>query len=141
MPLDAEPYPALSEPLGGVLALLGAIFEPGIAAVYLRGGLVSFAPILESPFCYVPHDVIVPGILTVADLCDLAATLAPNPLKMRGLVDGLNQRIPQENAMPAYDTTRAAYSEAGASESFVLEEEGTPEDETARWLLACLRAA
>jgi hypothetical protein len=60
VPFDAEPFPRLCEPLGGLLALFGGLFED-IRAIYLCGGLIGYASLLESPFCYVPHDAIVPG--------------------------------------------------------------------------------
>ena len=41
----------------------------------------------------------------------------------------------------AFEVTRWAYEEAGAAGSFVLEEEGTPEEDAIRWLLAHLQAA
>jgi hypothetical protein len=140
VPFDAEPFPILAEPLGGFLALLGALFEPGIAAVYLCGGLTGFASVLESPYCYVPHDVIVPAILKVGDLPDLAASLAPAPLRAADLVDGLNRRVAREDAMVAYEVTRSAYEAAGAADSFVLDTPSAPPQETAGWLLDRLRA-
>jgi hypothetical protein len=83
VPFDAEPFPGLCEPLGGLLALFGGLFED-IRALYFCGGLVSYASVLESPFCYIPHDAIVPGALTAGDLCDVAASLVPRPLPASG---------------------------------------------------------
>ena len=53
--------PDQAEPLGGLLALLGGLFEDDVRAVAVRGGLVSYASLLDSPFFYVPHDAVVPG--------------------------------------------------------------------------------
>ena len=92
VPLDADPFPHQAEPLGGLLALFAALFEDGVRAVYVRGGLTGFESLLQSPFFYVPHDALIPGALTAGDLCDVAAALAPRPLRMEGLVDGLEPR-------------------------------------------------
>jgi hypothetical protein len=85
-----------AEPLGGLMALLGALYEPSIHAVEVNGGLVSFASVLDDTFAYVPQDVIIPGILEVGDLADVEAALAPRPLRVTGLVDGLDRLVPEE---------------------------------------------
>ena len=98
VPLGVDEFPDLAEPLGGLLALFGGLFEDGVRAVYVRGGLTGYHSLLQSPFCYVPHDVVVPGALTAGDLCDVAAALAPRPLRLEGLVDGLNREVPARGA-------------------------------------------
>jgi hypothetical protein len=40
-----------------------------------------------------PQDVIVPGILETADVADIVAALAPQPVLLEGLVDGRNHRL------------------------------------------------
>jgi hypothetical protein len=37
VPLDVDPFPHLAEPLGGLLACFGALFEDDDRAVYVRG--------------------------------------------------------------------------------------------------------
>src|SRR5262249_60155991 len=49
VPLEVDPFPARAEPLGGLLALLGALFEEDIRAVSIHGGLVSSLSVLERP--------------------------------------------------------------------------------------------
>src|SRR5262249_62224637 len=66
--------------------------------------------VLQGPFCYLPHDGVVPGVLTVGDLCDTAAALAPRPVWLEGLVDGLNREVPAERLTRVYEPARAAYS-------------------------------
>jgi dienelactone hydrolase len=82
-----------AEPLGALLALLTALYEDGVRAVGARGGLVSFLSVLEDRFCYVPLDVIVPGILQAGDVPDMTAALAPRPVRLDGLVDGRNRPV------------------------------------------------
>ena len=81
---------------------------------------------------YVPHDVVVPGILTTGDLDDLAATLAPRPLWLDSLVDGMNRLVPKESLANRYRSTGAAYQATRAAESLRI---GTHTGESvARWL-------
>ena len=49
VPLDADPFPHQAEPLGGLLALFTALFEDGVRAVYVRGGLTGFESLLRRP--------------------------------------------------------------------------------------------
>lgn len=92
VPPDAAKQPDQAEPLGGLLALLVALYEDDVVAVHARGGLVSYESLLASPFLYVPHDVLVPGVLAAGDVSDVTAALAPRPVRYVGAVDGLNRR-------------------------------------------------
>jgi hypothetical protein len=86
-----------AEPLGGLLALLGALYEDDVRTVALKGGLVSYLSVLADNFAYVPNDVIVPGILEAGDLSDVAGALASRPLRLEGLVNGRNQAVPESD--------------------------------------------
>jgi len=132
VPLDADKQPHLAEPLGGLLALFGALYEDDVKAVYVRGGLDGYRSVLSSPFVYVPHDVIVPGALTAGDLCDVAAALAPRPLRLEGLVDGLDCTVKADALARTYEPARAAYRAAKAERNLQLTDEPPS---AARWLL------
>jgi cephalosporin-C deacetylase-like acetyl esterase len=80
-----------AEPLGGLLALLGGLYEDKVSTIAARRGLAAYSSVLEDQFAYVPNDVIVPGILEVADVADIAAALAPRPLLIENFVDGRNR--------------------------------------------------
>jgi hypothetical protein len=88
--------------------------------VYAHGGLGELRSVLASPFVYAPHDALVPGALTVGDLPDLAAALAPQPVRLEGLVDGANRPLPEAAARDAYRPALAAYKEAGRAMNFSL---------------------
>jgi len=92
------------------MALFGALFEDDVRAVFVRRGLVAFEAILCSHFCYVPHDTIVPGALTVGDVCDVAAALAPRPLRFEGLVDGRDCVVTEPELRRWLEPTRQAYA-------------------------------
>src|SRR5262249_16295770 len=63
VPWDAPKTPHPAEPLGGLLALLGGLFDDGVAGVYVHGGLVNYLSMPDGPFCYVAPDTVVPGAL------------------------------------------------------------------------------
>jgi dienelactone hydrolase len=136
VPLDADPLPDQSEPLGGLLALFGGLFED-VQAVCARGGLIGYASLLDSPFVYVPYDAVVPGALTAGDLNDVAAALAPRPLRLEGLVNGVNQLAGTEALALTLEPVLAAYRSAPERLQFLRK---APEsDPPGRWLLARLR--
>jgi dienelactone hydrolase len=124
--------PAQSEPLGGLLALFGALFEDDVFAVSARGMLTGYASLLDDVFCYVPHDAVVPGALTAGDLCDVAAALAPRPLRMEGLVDGRNCAAPEKAVNALFEPVIRAY--AKVPDRLVLALEAG--DDIASWLVA-----
>ena len=92
VPLEIDDEPDHSEPLGATLALLAKLFDGDIRAVVARGGLVSVRSLLDSPFVYVPHDFVVRGLLSAGALPDVAAAIAPRPLRVEGLFNGTNRR-------------------------------------------------
>ncbi len=120
VPPDAADPPALAEPLGGTLALLGALYEDDVRAVYAHGGLGGFRALLDRPFVHVPHDALVPGAATAGDLGAVAAALAPRPVRLDGLVDGVNRRLPPAALDGPFAATRAAYRAAGAADRLNL---------------------
>ncbi len=125
--------PALSEPAGALLALLGALYEDGVGSVYTRRGLIGYRSVLESPYVYIPHDVVVPGVLTLGDVCDLAGALAPRSLRMEGLVDGLGRSVSADAARTIYRPALEIYREVEAGERIEISREATS---PARWLLS-----
>lgn len=139
IPLGIAEEPALSEPGGALLALLAALYEKDVRAVYVRGGLTGFESVLHSQFCYLPYDVVIPGVLTAGDLCDVAAALAPRPVRLEGLVDGLNRRADLKTIASEYEPARQAYKAAAAAGNLIM---GDPADEVAvaRWLINSLRS-
>lgn len=87
---------------------------------------------------YFPHDAVVPGALTAGDLADIAAAIAPRPLRLAGLVDGLNRRVSAQTAAQAFDVAFPAYRAAGATNQFAIEEEDQRSGEDTRaagWML------
>jgi pimeloyl-ACP methyl ester carboxylesterase len=106
-PLDAK-QPHQAEPAGALVALLTALYEDDVRGVYVRGGLVSYQSLLDSPFLHVPHDALLPGVLTIGDLPDLVTLLSPRPVRLDGLVDSLNRRVADKDLKAAYAPALAA---------------------------------
>lgn len=138
VPHASSTRPAQAEPLGGLLALLIALFEDDVRAVFAQGGLSDYQSVLQGQFCYLPHDAIVPGILTIGDLPETAVALAPRPLWLAGLVDGHNQEVSAKELARRYDSARAVYGRLTADR---LRVSGKPrEEEIVRWLTTQARA-
>jgi len=111
----------VASPLGAHLALLTALFDPGINAVAVRGGLISYLSLLESNFNYVPPDIVVSRLLEVADIADIAAELNPTPLFLSAPVTGRNYLASQAEINEALQAARKAY---GSSVNLRLEAGG-----------------
>jgi hypothetical protein len=133
---DDAALPAQSEPLGGLLALLTGLYEDGVQAIYIRGGLAGFRSVLEGHVVLIPHDVIVPGVLTTGDLSDVAAVLAPRSLRLEGTVDGWNRRLGERQVRVAYQLAIDVYREHKAPTGISIQEETAS---PARWLLSELQ--
>ena len=125
-----------SEPLGASLALLAALYEDDVVAVAAQRGLAGYLSLLEAPFVYAPMDSVVPGILEVGDLADVAAALAPRPLLLAGMVNGRNVRLETSELEHTFRPVTAAFAAAGAAGRLTLAAE--PRD-AAAWLRRQLR--
>lgn len=140
MPHGVDGRPPGAEPLGGLLALLGSLYDDDVRAGFIHRGLSSFSSALQGPFCYLPHDCMVPGVLTAGDISDLAAVLAPRPMRLSSLVDGRNRKVARPAGEKVYASTRAAYASTPNDESFILEVTPPNANQLARWLAGALRA-
>ena len=139
VPLDAARFPDQAEPLGGLLALLGGLFEEDVRAVVVSGGLLGYRSLLDSPFLYVPHDALVPGVFSAGDVCDLAAALAPRGLWVEALVDGLNREVTAARTAREFAPVRTVYRSLKAASQLRLEKKGETRRPAIRWLLSQFR--
>ena len=85
-----------------VPALFAAALEPAVGALYLAGGLVSFADIVATEDYKQPFGNFVPNLLTHTDLPDLAASIAPRRVVLGGVVNGAGQRVAPDGVRNAY---------------------------------------
>lgn len=142
IPLDAEKQPRLAEPLGHLLALLGGLYEPELAAVVsARGGLVSLASLLESPFPCIPHDALIPGALLAGDFDDLSAAIVPRPMWIGGLVEQHNHpaETPGQEGQRSLLPRTVKASRAAASTNFVIRPDDQPGPDLTAWLIERLK--
>ena len=133
-PLKTDHPPHLAEPMGQLVAFLGALFEEDVKAVLARRGLVGFASVLAAPFCYIPHDVHLPGVLEVGDISDVAAALAPLPLRIEAPVDGRNRAVADSELNRWFEPVRKAY----ADHPQALHITSRLQPDVAHWLSAAL---
>jgi hypothetical protein len=133
---DDAALPPQSEPLGGMLVLMAALYEDEVRAVYAQGGLVGFRAALDHHLVLIPHDAVLPRVLPAGDLRSLAAGLAPRPLCLAGTVDGLNRRPDEAQVRVAFRPVIDSYREQQVPGALTIVQEPPA---AARWLLSQLR--
>jgi len=114
--LELESGPQIqyhSEPMGALLALLGALYED-VPVVAAQRGLGSYISVLDDAFTYTPADAIVHGILRVADVADIAVALAPRLLLLNAPVNGRNEVLTASELETEFAAAREAYRRSGA---------------------------
>ncbi|MBL8795090.1 MAG: acetylxylan esterase [Planctomycetia bacterium] len=139
-PHGSEGRPHQPEPLGGLLALLGGLFDDDIRAIHARGGLGSYQSVLQGPCCYLPHDAVIPGVLTIGDLPELTAALAPRPLRLEGVVDGFNRPAAGEALAAMLKPARAAFATAKADDRLQVVATGAKAESPDQWFVRQLQA-
>jgi cephalosporin-C deacetylase-like acetyl esterase len=110
VPHGVDGWPTHAEPLGGLLGLLGALYEDDVRAVFISGGLASYHSVHSHFAVLIPHDASVPGALTAGDLCDLAGALAPRPLHLASMVDHTNRPVASAPLRKEYAPAIQSYS-------------------------------
>ncbi|MGH9665258.1 MAG: alpha/beta hydrolase family protein, partial [Bryobacteraceae bacterium] len=118
-----------SEPLGGVLVLVTALYEDDVRAIVASRGLISYVSVLKDRFAYVPQDVIVPGILESADIPDIVAALRPRGVRIESAVDGRNRALTRAEMEEELGAVHEAPSTV-----MTVEHPGGPD--TAAWMAA-----
>lgn len=121
-PHDAGPEVRIGDPGAGVLALLASVFDERVERVLGRGMIGAYATLLDGPFIHLPHDVVVPGVLTLGDLADVAAVAGPRFLRIDRAIDATNRPLEDQRlaslwsrARQAYETRKAALQLGGAA--------------------------
>jgi cephalosporin-C deacetylase-like acetyl esterase len=107
--------------LTGPVALHAAALEPNIRKVTLDHALVSWSNVAHTPITVNQLSSVVPNVLRVYDLPELAATLAPRPLTIRNPLNAALAAVGQPELEHAYRTCREAFERHGAGKSLVLQ--------------------
>jgi dienelactone hydrolase len=124
-----------AEPLGAHLVVLAALYEDNIRAVVAHRGLAAYRSILEDAFTYTPLDILVPGLLKVGDISDIAAAVAPRGLLIAGCVSGRNVQLTPAELEQGLAQVREAYK--GSSQLTIRVE--PQEQDVTSWLVGQLR--
>jgi cephalosporin-C deacetylase-like acetyl esterase len=103
------------------VVLHAAAINDRVKAITIDGGLVSWDNVIRTPISHNQLVNVLPGVLAVYDLPDLASALAPRPLTIRNPVDAAGKPLTKEAAEEAYKSVRAAYKAAGTADKFVIE--------------------
>ena len=114
--------------------MLGGLYEDDIRAVHVSGGLASYHSVLTHFAVLIPHGDSVPGALNAGDLCDLAGSLAPRPLRFERMVDHKNQVVPADELRKAYVPATQAYAATPGAISFAV-----TRSSAAMWLVQQLK--
>jgi cephalosporin-C deacetylase-like acetyl esterase len=135
-PRRIDNRPPESDPMGSLVVLLTALADEDIRAVYAHGGIVSYLSVLESPFVQLPHDCVVPGVYSTGDLPELVATMSPRPLRLEGLVDGVNRIVTEDKLKATYARAIERYETDDASKKLSIQPERSS---PAEWLIEQLK--
>lgn len=104
----------------GVVALHAAALDPRIQSVTLEGSLLSWTSVVETPISQGQLANVVPGVLGVYDLPDLARAVAPRPLTIRSPVDAAGKPVSKEVLERAFAEAQKVYAEQKASNKLTL---------------------
>jgi hypothetical protein len=97
---------------------------------------MSYATLLYEPYVYQPADSIIRGMLRIADLPDIAAALAPRPLRMECLVDGCNRQANHKQVEATYHLAQAAYAREEKPDRLSIEVEKASVEKISKWFLS-----
>lgn len=95
VPHDAPDLPLIGEPGMATLALFAPLYEDAIDPVMVYGKTYSPSSVFSSPYVYVPHDSVIPGMTAVA----YTPAEVHWPLDF-AKIDGVNRRRGFDNARP-----------------------------------------
>ncbi|MCW5978298.1 MAG: acetylxylan esterase [Bryobacteraceae bacterium] len=102
----------------GVGLLHAAAIDSRLSGLLLDEPLVSWRAIAETPVHRRIFDAVVPGVLGVYDLADLAAAIAPRPVSLLNVRSPLGDRLLLAEARKPYETASRAYRAANAEGAF-----------------------
>lgn len=73
--IDRRPH--VVEPTGQLLALILSLYDSSVSKVLVSNGLHSFQSVYDRPTVHVPHEVVIPNMLTLGDLSDFGSSYLP----------------------------------------------------------------
>jgi len=112
---------------GGVMVLHEGVLDDRITKVALMNTLLSYQAALEHRLHHRLYESIVPAVLKLYDLPDLAAALAPRSLWIVNAVDPLGRRVGLNEAATAYTRPAESFKKLGAERAFQISLRSTEE--------------
>ena len=106
--------------MGGLLALFAAALDERAGTTVCCQGLATYRDLATHEFRAVHPRWLVPGILEVCDLPEVAACVAPRRLVLAGPLDHMKRRVPRAEAERLYAVTHSIYSLFGAGEALTI---------------------
>lgn len=94
---------------GAIVALLTAAIDPGIAGVVGIDMLSHYGAIASQHPQTWREDVFIPNVLRQYDLPEVAAALAPRPVRLLNLQDAARQAVSQAAADSLYESARRSH--------------------------------
>jgi pimeloyl-ACP methyl ester carboxylesterase len=113
-----------AEGVTGPIALHAAALDPTIRQITLDHSLVSWSNVAHTPISKDQLSSVVPGVLAIYDLPDVAAMLAPRPLRLRGTVDAAGRSVALTELARVYQGCRERYAAIGAGKQLRFEQDG-----------------
>jgi hypothetical protein len=120
--------------------LYAAAFDERIRSLTCDECLLSYRSITESDRYLYDASVFIPDILSHLDLPEVAAAIAPRPLKFLAPQDEMKKAVDSTRAYEVYRSTRETYEACGVAMNFQIENRTTDENKAAQ-LLSALRGA
>lgn len=118
--VDPERLGIVGQGSGGLWALFAAALDGRVGTTVCCQSLLTYRAIATNEFhSWRPPDF-VSGILTVCDLPEVAACVAPRRLVLAGPVDHMRRRVSQADAEAAYAFAQRIYALFDAEENLVL---------------------
>jgi len=118
--VDPERLSIVGHGSGGLLALFAAALNERATTAVCCSSLISYKALATNEFhSWRPPDF-VSGILTVCDLPEVAACVAPRRLILAGPLDHMRRRVPRSEAQATYAWTQSVYELFGAGDNLVI---------------------
>src|SRR5262249_28221591 len=100
----------------GLIGLHAAALEPRITSLDLFSMTTSWSDVARSRVTRDQLASVVPGALAFYDAPDLAALVAPRPMRILGMADPAGWPVSQERIEATYTTAKEAYARNAGSQ-------------------------
>ena len=107
--------------IGGLLAMHAAAIDERITSVISNDALITDKSLIVDPVYNHGVEVFIPHVLKHYDLPDIAALIAPRPLKLVSLVDHKKEAVETEIVAQEYNWTAEVYKLLNSAEKFSID--------------------